>query len=57
MTTIGHAVPALVDAVSEQVAKFTHTCFMVTPYDSYVEVCEELAPAHARLVCQDVRSL
>ena len=43
VTSIGHAVPALVDAVSEQVAKFTHTCFMVTPYESYVEVCEELA--------------
>jgi 4-aminobutyrate aminotransferase/(S)-3-amino-2-methylpropionate transaminase len=43
VTGIGHAVPALVDAVSEQVAKFTHTCFMVTPYESYIEVCEELA--------------
>jgi len=43
VTGIGHAVPALVDAVSNQVAKFTHTCFMVTPYESYVEVCEELA--------------
>jgi 4-aminobutyrate aminotransferase / (S)-3-amino-2-methylpropionate transaminase / 5-aminovalerate transaminase len=27
----------------EQVRAFTHTCFMVTPYDSYVEVCEQLA--------------
>jgi 4-aminobutyrate aminotransferase/(S)-3-amino-2-methylpropionate transaminase len=29
------------------VAEFTHTCFMVTPYESYVEVCEllnELTP-------------
>jgi 4-aminobutyrate aminotransferase/(S)-3-amino-2-methylpropionate transaminase len=43
VTGIGHAVPELVDAVSAQVAKFTHTCFMVTPYESYVEVCEELA--------------
>jgi 4-aminobutyrate aminotransferase/(S)-3-amino-2-methylpropionate transaminase len=43
VTGIGHAVPELVDAVSQQVAKFTHTCFMVTPYESYVEVCEELA--------------
>jgi 4-aminobutyrate aminotransferase/(S)-3-amino-2-methylpropionate transaminase len=43
VTGIGHAVPALVDAVSQQVANFTHTCFMVTPYESYVEVCEELA--------------
>ena len=24
-------------------AAFTHTCFMVTPYDGYVEVCEALA--------------
>ncbi len=43
VVSIGHAVPALVDAVSQQVANFTHTCFMVTPYESYVEVCEELA--------------
>ncbi len=43
VTSIGHAVPALVDAVSAQVAAFTHTCFMVTPYEAYVQVCEELA--------------
>jgi 4-aminobutyrate aminotransferase/(S)-3-amino-2-methylpropionate transaminase len=43
VTTIGHAVPELIDAVSQQVAAFTHTCFMVTPYESYVAVCEELA--------------
>jgi 4-aminobutyrate aminotransferase/(S)-3-amino-2-methylpropionate transaminase len=43
VTSIGHAVPALVEAVSAQVAAFTHTCFMVTPYEAYVEVCEQLA--------------
>ncbi|MGC2485554.1 MAG: 4-aminobutyrate--2-oxoglutarate transaminase [Acidimicrobiales bacterium] len=43
VTGIGHAVPALVEAVSEQVARFTHTCFMVNPYESYVEVCEALS--------------
>ncbi len=43
VTTIGHAVPELIEAVSAQVAAFTHTCFMVTPYESYIEVCEELA--------------
>ncbi len=43
VTSVGHAVPALVDAVSEAVANFTHTCFMVTPYEGYVRVCEELA--------------
>ena len=41
--TIGHAVPELIEAVSAQVAAFTHTCFMATPYESYIEVCEELA--------------
>jgi 4-aminobutyrate aminotransferase/(S)-3-amino-2-methylpropionate transaminase len=43
VTTIGHAVPEVIEAVSAQVAAFTHTCFMVAPYESYVSVCEELA--------------
>ncbi len=32
----------VVDAVRDQVGRFTHTCFMVNPYESYVEVCEAL---------------
>jgi 4-aminobutyrate aminotransferase/(S)-3-amino-2-methylpropionate transaminase len=43
VTSIGHAAPALIEAVSEQVARFSHTCFMVAPYEGYVAVCEELA--------------
>ena len=43
VTGVGHAAPAVVDAVREQVARFTHTCFMVAPYEEYVEVCEQLA--------------
>ncbi len=43
VTSIGHGVPEVVDAVARQVADFTHTCFMVAPYEEYVEVCEELA--------------
>jgi 4-aminobutyrate aminotransferase/(S)-3-amino-2-methylpropionate transaminase len=43
VTTVGHAVPEVIEAVSTQVAAFTHTCFMVAPYESYVSVCEELA--------------
>ena len=39
---VGHAQPAVVDAVREQVGRFSHTCFMVTPYEGYVAVCEEL---------------
>ncbi|WP_395726014.1 4-aminobutyrate--2-oxoglutarate transaminase [Nakamurella sp.] len=43
VTSVGNAAPAVVDAVSTQVAAFTHTCFMVTPYEGYVQVCEQLA--------------
>ncbi|WP_432511688.1 4-aminobutyrate--2-oxoglutarate transaminase [Kineococcus sp. SYSU DK001] len=43
VTTVGNAAPAVVAAVTEQVARFTHTCFMITPYDSYVELAERLA--------------
>jgi 4-aminobutyrate aminotransferase/(S)-3-amino-2-methylpropionate transaminase len=42
VTTIGHTNDAVVQSVSEQVAKLTHTLFTVTPYLPYVEVCEIL---------------
>ena len=42
VTTIGNSSPRVVEAVREQVADFTHTCFMVTPYEEYIEVCEHL---------------
>jgi 4-aminobutyrate aminotransferase/(S)-3-amino-2-methylpropionate transaminase len=42
VTTVGNAAPAVVANVQEQVAAFTHTCFMVTPYEPYVAVCEQL---------------
>ena len=43
VASVGNAAAAVVDRVQAQVAQFTHTCFMVTPYTGYVEVCEELA--------------
>jgi 4-aminobutyrate aminotransferase/(S)-3-amino-2-methylpropionate transaminase len=43
VASVGNAAPEVVRRVQEQVAAFTHTCFMVTPYESYVEVCEMLA--------------
>jgi 4-aminobutyrate aminotransferase / (S)-3-amino-2-methylpropionate transaminase / 5-aminovalerate transaminase len=42
VTTIGNAAPRVVDAVRAQVADFTHTCFMVTPYEQYIAVAEHL---------------
>src|SRR6478752_6417232 len=43
VTTVGNAAPAVVRNVQAQVDAFTHTCFMVTPYDGYVDVCAALA--------------
>src|SRR6201998_991147 len=42
VTTVGNAAPLVVDAVRQQVADFTHTCFMITPYEGYVAVAEQL---------------
>jgi 4-aminobutyrate aminotransferase/(S)-3-amino-2-methylpropionate transaminase len=42
VTTVGNAAPRVVSAVQEQVAAFTHTCFMITPYEGYVAVAEQL---------------
>ena len=42
VTTVGNSAPRVVAAVQSQVEDFTHTCFMVTPYEEYVAVCERL---------------
>lgn len=52
VTTVGASNPRVHRRVEEAVGRFTHTCFMVTPYEGYVAVCEklvELSPgAHAK---------
>jgi len=42
VTSVGNAHPKVVAAVQAQVAQFTHTCFMISPYESYVDVAEAL---------------
>ena len=42
VVNVGNSAEAVVARVQEQVARFTHTCFMVTPYEVYVDVCEAL---------------
>ena len=42
VTTVGASAPAVVAAVQAQVEAFSHTCFMVTPYEGYVRVAERL---------------
>lgn len=43
VTNVGNGNPAVVEAVQQQIERFTHTCFMVTPYEGYVAACERLA--------------
>ncbi|MER6691876.1 4-aminobutyrate--2-oxoglutarate transaminase [Streptomyces minutiscleroticus] len=52
VTSVGASAEAVVRRASAQLADFTHTCFMVTPYEGYVAVAEaltELTPGdHAK---------
>jgi 4-aminobutyrate aminotransferase/(S)-3-amino-2-methylpropionate transaminase len=38
----GHRHPKVIAAVAEQLAHFTHTCFQVSPYESYIQLAERL---------------
>jgi len=38
----GHVHPRVKAAIAAQLEKFTHTCFQVTPYESYIELAERL---------------
>ena len=42
VASVGHAHPNVAQAIAEQAYDFNHTCFMVTPYEEYVEVAEAL---------------
>jgi len=41
----GHRHPRVMAAVAEQSQAFTHTCFHVTPYESYIRLAERLNAA------------
>jgi 4-aminobutyrate aminotransferase/(S)-3-amino-2-methylpropionate transaminase len=40
---IGHRNPEVIKAIREQLDKYLHLCFHVTPYEPYVRVAEKLA--------------
>lgn len=42
VTTVGNSAPAVVARVAAQAQRFTHTCFLATPYEQYLEVAETL---------------
>jgi 4-aminobutyrate aminotransferase / (S)-3-amino-2-methylpropionate transaminase / 5-aminovalerate transaminase len=39
---VGHSNPRVVEAVQEQVSRFTHTDFTIVPYENYVGLAERL---------------
>ncbi len=39
---VGHSNPGVVEAARKQLEKFSHTCFSVAPYESYVRLAEIL---------------
>jgi 4-aminobutyrate aminotransferase len=41
----GHRHPKIVAAVEAQLGKFTHTCYQVVPYESYVSLAERINAA------------
>ena len=43
VTSVGASAEAVVRRATAQLQDFTHTCFMVTPYEGYVAVAEALA--------------
>ncbi|MFE3076817.1 4-aminobutyrate--2-oxoglutarate transaminase [Nocardia tengchongensis] len=55
VTSVGASNAAVAAAVAEQARHFTHTCFMVSPYEGYVRVAEKLAELTPG--CQDKRSV
>ena len=42
---VGHSHPRVVNAIKQQAEKFTHTCFMVTPYEGPVTLAGRLCAA------------
>ena len=38
----GHGNPKVVAAIAEQLGRFTHTCYQVVPYESYIALAEKL---------------
>lgn len=42
---VGHSHPKVVQAIKDQAEKFTHTCFLVVPYESPITLAEKLCDA------------
>ena len=57
VTSVGNAAPRVVEAVRAQVERFTHTCFMVAPYESLRGGVRAAQLAHAGQPRQAIRTV
>src|SRR5262245_57996990 len=39
---VGHCHPKITAAIEAQVKRFTHTCYQIVPYESYVSLAEKI---------------
>jgi len=39
---VGHGHPKVIAAMEAQIKSFTHTCFQISPYESYISLAERL---------------
>ena len=53
---VGHSNPKVVQAIKDQAEKFTHTCFMVTPYEVAVKLAREALQDSPRARPRNARS-
>jgi len=42
VVNVGNSAPLVVEGITQEAHKLTHTCFMVAGYEGYIEVCEKL---------------
>lgn len=42
VTTVGNSARSVAQQAAAQLHRFTHTCFLANPYESYLGVCEKL---------------
>ena len=49
---VGHSHPKVVAALKDQAERFTHTCLMVAPYASAVQLAEKICQAACNGVSQ-----
>ena len=49
---VGHSHPEILKRIKSQLDKYSHTCFSVAPYESYIELAERLSELVSSEFCK-----